>query len=190
MLRSRCVFSMTLAASATLMLQALCVPAVMIEAHSRSTKSAISGVEPEVTLRMPGRRCCLSPGLMRSGLYPTKKSRLKSRPETFARIGTQASSVQPGYTVDSYTTVSPRLSTLPSLAGPDQRRKIRPLGGVDGCGHGDNEHRAAAQVLQEGAVAEACGLGQFRRVHLQRAIATAAQLLSTRAPLMSKPTVS
>ena len=50
MLTSRCVFSMTLAASATLMLEALCVPAVTIERYSASTNSATSGVEPEVTL--------------------------------------------------------------------------------------------------------------------------------------------
>ncbi len=68
MLRSRWVFSITLAASATLMQLALCVPAVMIEPYRRSTKSATSGVEPEVTLRMVVTRCCLSPGLMRSGL--------------------------------------------------------------------------------------------------------------------------
>ncbi len=68
MFTSRCVFSMTLAASATRMLEALWVPAVMIERYRRSTNSATSGVEPEVTLRIVVRRCCLSPGLMRSGL--------------------------------------------------------------------------------------------------------------------------
>ena len=52
MLRSRWVFSITLAASATRIELALCVPAVMIEAYSASTKSAASGVEPEVTFRM------------------------------------------------------------------------------------------------------------------------------------------
>ena len=68
MLTSRWVFSITLAASATLMELALCVPAVMMEAYSASTNEATSGVEPEVTLRMVVSRCSLSPGLMRSGL--------------------------------------------------------------------------------------------------------------------------
>ena len=68
MLTSRWVFSMTLAASATRMLLALCVPAVMMLPYRASTKSATSGVEPEVTFMMVSRRCCLSPGLIRSGL--------------------------------------------------------------------------------------------------------------------------
>ena len=68
MLTSRWVFSITLAASATLMLGALWVPASMMRRYSASTKSATSGVEPEVTLRMVVKRRCLSPGLIRSGL--------------------------------------------------------------------------------------------------------------------------
>ena len=68
MLTSRWVFSITLAASATLIELALWVPAEIIEPYSASTKSATSGVEPEVTLRMLVTRCSLSPGLMRSGL--------------------------------------------------------------------------------------------------------------------------
>ena len=68
MLRSRWVFSITLAASATRMLGALWVPAVMMPAYSASTNSAASGVEPEVTFTIELTRCSLSPGLMRSGL--------------------------------------------------------------------------------------------------------------------------
>jgi hypothetical protein len=68
MFTSRWVFSMTLAASATRMLEALCVPAVMICRYSASTRSAASGVEPLVTLLMVSMRCSLSPGLTRSGL--------------------------------------------------------------------------------------------------------------------------
>ena len=41
-------------------------------------------------------RCSLSPGLIRSGLYPQKKSLLNVNPEQFSKIGTQSSSVQPG----------------------------------------------------------------------------------------------
>jgi hypothetical protein len=60
MLTSRCVFSITLAASATRIELARCVPAPMIEAYSASTRSATAGEEPEVTFRMvvtgaPGR---------------------------------------------------------------------------------------------------------------------------------------
>ncbi|MNT47901.1 hypothetical protein D3C72_1846530 [compost metagenome] len=68
MFTSRCVFSITLAASATRMLDALCVPAVMISLYSWSTSSATSGVEPEVTFLIVLTRCSLSPGLIRSGL--------------------------------------------------------------------------------------------------------------------------
>ena len=49
------------------LLEALWVPACTMERYSESTNSATSGVDPEVTLRMVGRRCYLSPGLMRSG---------------------------------------------------------------------------------------------------------------------------
>ena len=68
MLTSRCVFSITLAASATRMLEVLCVPAITIEPYRRSINSATCGVDPEVTLRMVVRRWDLSPGLIRSGL--------------------------------------------------------------------------------------------------------------------------
>ena len=40
--------------------------------------------------------CSLSPGLIRSGLYPTKKSRLNLSPEISSIRGTQTSSVAPG----------------------------------------------------------------------------------------------
>jgi len=43
------------------------VPAVIIALYKASTRSAASGVEPEVTFLMEGRRCSLSPGLTRSG---------------------------------------------------------------------------------------------------------------------------
>jgi hypothetical protein len=57
MSRSRWVFSMTLAASATRMLLALWVPAVMILAQSASMASAASGAEPLVTFLMAVSRC-------------------------------------------------------------------------------------------------------------------------------------
>jgi hypothetical protein len=92
---------MTLAASATRMLLAKWVPALIMDWYKELMKSAISGVEPEVTFKISSTRCSLSPGLMRSGLYPAKKSTLKVRFEMPSRIGMQTSSVAPGYTVDS-----------------------------------------------------------------------------------------
>ena len=68
MFRSRWVFSITLAASATFRLLAWCVPAVMIWRYSASTASATSGVLPLVIFLMVVRVLTLSPGLMRSGL--------------------------------------------------------------------------------------------------------------------------
>ncbi len=67
MFRSRCVFSMTLAASATLMLDARCTPAVTTIEYVSATRSSVSGVSPETTFTMRVSVCSLSPGLMRSG---------------------------------------------------------------------------------------------------------------------------
>ena len=64
---SRLVFSMTFAASAILILPALWVPALIIWRYRLSTKSAILGVEPEVTFLIEVRLWSLSPGLIRSG---------------------------------------------------------------------------------------------------------------------------
>ena len=46
---SRCEFSITFAASATLIVGAECVPAVITDAYTSSTIRAISGVDPDVT---------------------------------------------------------------------------------------------------------------------------------------------
>lgn len=70
--KSRCVFSITFAASATLIELALCVPAVMMLAYKESTISAISGVLPLVIFLIFVSVFTLSPGLIRSGLYPAK----------------------------------------------------------------------------------------------------------------------
>ncbi len=64
-------------------------------------------------------RCSLSPGLMRSGEYPTKKSSLNRNPDTDSSSGTHRSSVAPGYTVDSYTTTSPGFSTRAIVSDAD-----------------------------------------------------------------------
>src|SRR5690606_30947143 len=98
---SRCAFSIAFEASATLILGALWVPAVIIERYRSSTRLAISGVEPEVTFLIFVNVLILSHGLIRSGEYPAKKSLLNFNPEVFSKTGTQSSSVQPGYTVDS-----------------------------------------------------------------------------------------
>ena len=59
------------------MLSALKAPAVMIELYKSSTKSAISGVDPDVTFLMVVKVFTLSPGTILSGEYPQKKSLLK-----------------------------------------------------------------------------------------------------------------
>src|SRR5690606_21675144 len=60
-------FSITLAASATFIQEALKVPAVITLLYNWSTYSATSSVDPEVTLRILATVCSLSPGLILSG---------------------------------------------------------------------------------------------------------------------------
>ena len=67
---SLCEFSITFAASATFIVGARWVPAVIILAYSSSTFLPISGVLPEVTFSIFVTVCSLSPGLILSGLYP------------------------------------------------------------------------------------------------------------------------
>ena len=67
MLISRWEFSITLAASATLILGAKWVPAEITLLYKASTFLPISSVEPEVTFNILSTVCSLSPGLMRSG---------------------------------------------------------------------------------------------------------------------------
>src|SRR3989338_6873754 len=62
---------------------------------------------PETTLTILLSVCCLSPGLIRSGEYPILKSIGHERPLCCSRMGRQISSVTPGYTVDSKTTILP-----------------------------------------------------------------------------------
>ena len=51
---------------------------------------------PETIFKIFVRVLILSPGTIRSGLYPNLKSVPPFNPEIFSRIGTQSSSVQPG----------------------------------------------------------------------------------------------
>lgn len=64
------IYIITLAASATLILLALWVPAEIISLYKLSTIVAISGVEPEVTFLIFVILCSLSPGFILSGEYP------------------------------------------------------------------------------------------------------------------------
>jgi len=72
---------------------------VIIDLYRLSTFIAILGVLPDVTFRIFVTVCSLSPGLIRSGEYPQKKSLLNFNPLPSSKIGTQISSVTPGYTV-------------------------------------------------------------------------------------------
>jgi len=59
MLISRCVFSITFAASATRIEGARCVPAVMMLAYRSLIMRAASGVDPDVYFTYPGYRVLL-----------------------------------------------------------------------------------------------------------------------------------
>ncbi|MNP64297.1 hypothetical protein D3C76_1597810 [compost metagenome] len=68
MFKSRWVFSITLAASATLIDAALYTPAVTTELYTSATISRVAASCPETTFLILVKVCSLSPGLMRSGL--------------------------------------------------------------------------------------------------------------------------
>ncbi len=104
---SRCAFSITLTASATLIIGALYVPVIMIDLYTASTASEISSVDPDVIFRLVVSLLFLSPGLMRLGEYPEKKPTLKRNSEIYSRIGAQNASVTQRCTDDSKTTMSP-----------------------------------------------------------------------------------
>ena len=95
MFKSRCEFSITLAASATLIELALCTPAVTTEAYTAATISNVL-VLPRYNL-MNRRKTALYPfGLIRSGENPTVKPSPQRSPDSRSKIGTQISSVTPG----------------------------------------------------------------------------------------------
>jgi hypothetical protein len=60
------------------------------------SRSSVSGVSPDTTFVIVVNVCSRSPGLIRSGEYPTKKSRFHFLPEWRSIAGTQISSVAPG----------------------------------------------------------------------------------------------
>ncbi len=112
--KSRCVFSITFAASATFMLSALYTPASTIIEYTCDISSSDSSSIPDTIFNTFVTVCTLSPGFIRSGEYPTLKSAPQTRPDSFSNTGTHISSVTPGYTVDSKTTISPFFKCLPT----------------------------------------------------------------------------
>ncbi len=70
---------------------------------------------PETILIIFSSLCTLSPGLILSGEYPILKSTPHFSPDSLSRIGTQISSVTPGYTVDSYTTIESFVKFRPTI---------------------------------------------------------------------------
>ena len=81
---SRWEFSITFAASATLILGAKWVPAVIIDLYNSSICLAELVLDPDVTFNIFSTVCFLSPGLILSGEYPTKKSVLNFKSEFFS----------------------------------------------------------------------------------------------------------
>ena len=71
--------------------------------------------EPETIFLIFLNVCSLSPGLTLSGEYPIPKSLFKIKPDSFSSIGLHSSYVQPGYTVDSKTTISPFFRIPPTI---------------------------------------------------------------------------
>ena len=67
MFRSRWVFSITFAASATLMLVVRCTPAVITRSYSAAIASSVGPSSPATTFTMRSSVCSRSPGLIRSG---------------------------------------------------------------------------------------------------------------------------
>ena len=115
MLISLWLFSATLMASAALMDETLYVPAAMTMSYTSAITSSDSRSIPETIFVMFSSLCFLSPGLIRSGEYPTLKSLPADRPDSLSRIGIHTSSVTPGYTVDSNTTTEPLLRLRPTI---------------------------------------------------------------------------
>ena len=108
-------FSITLAASATFILSALCTPASITNSYTFATVSKVSSSIPDTTLTIVSNLWSLSPGFILSGEYPTLKSTPHFIPEASSSIGIHISSVTPGYTVDSYTTIDPFTKFLPKV---------------------------------------------------------------------------
>src|SRR5699024_7759109 len=112
---SRCAFSITFAASATLMLGARCIPASIISLYTENIVSSASSSEPDTTFTIFVNVLTLSPGFILSGEYPTLKSSPNFNPEVSSITGIQISSVVPGLTVDSNTMMAPFVKFLATV---------------------------------------------------------------------------
>ena len=87
----------------------------MTNSYTFAIISKDSSSIPDTTLIASLSLCSLSPGLILSGEYPTLKSIPHLKPDSSSRIGTHISSVTPGYTVDSNTTIAPFVKFLPTI---------------------------------------------------------------------------
>ena len=99
------MFSITFAASATFIDSELYIFLVTYLLKKFDNNFVVLLFEPETILVILWSLCFGSPTLILSGEYPQKKSLLNFSFDIFSIIGTHISSVQPGNTVDSYTTI-------------------------------------------------------------------------------------
>ena len=170
MLRSRWVFSITLAASATLMLGARWIPAWMMRPYASATRSSVAASCPETTFVMRGRVCSRSPGLMRSGEYASWKSTPARRPGRPLERG--PADVLGDAGVDRRLVDDHRSSPEDRpdhLRGSDECRQVGPIVIVDRGGYRHHEERAVGQVLWRRGEAER-RLAQGGLVHLPRPV--------------------
>jgi hypothetical protein len=72
-------------------------------------------------------------------------------------MGMHTSSVAPGYTVDSYTTMAPLHVLADALGGLHQRGEIRLVGVIHRGRHGDDDEVGFADDLRVGAAGEVRG---------------------------------
>ena len=107
---------MTFAASATFIDVALCIPFFSTLLYNSATFSNVSSSIPETIFVIFSNLCTLSPGLTLSGEYAILKSLPPCIPENFSNIGKHISSVNPGYTVDSYITIAPFDIFFPTIS--------------------------------------------------------------------------
>ena len=90
------MFSVTFAASATLIDGASWIPASIIEEYIKDMIFKVYLFEAEKTFFIFSIVLTLSPGTILSGLYPVENSLLKIKLDFSSRIGVHISSVTPG----------------------------------------------------------------------------------------------
>ena len=189
-LTSRCVFSITLAASATRMLEALCVPALMMLAYSESTKSATSGVEPEVIFLIVGQAMLLVARVDALGAVAAEEVavELQARQALENRHGDLfgAAGIDGRFEHDDVALLQ---HLADQLARALDRLQVRALVAVDRRRHRDDEDLARAQVLDAGRVASGASPRAARPARTSSVLSCPVFSSATRAALMSKPTV-